>query len=1458
MSFFSFMKRFKLGPEKKKTRQYERVKRDVDPEAVWKIVGELGDGAFGKVFKALNKETGAVAAAKVISSLNEEELEDYMVEINILGSCDHPNIVKLLDAFYYNNNLWILTEFCAGGAVDAIMLELERGLTEPQIRVICRQMLEALDYLHSNKIIHRDLKAGNVLLTLEGDIKLADFGVSAKNTHTIQRRTSFIGTPYWMAPEVVQCETMKDAPYDHKADIWSLGITLIELAEMEPPHHELNPMRVLLKITKAPPPTLVASSQWSLHFKDFLRRALEKNVDVRWCVKQLLQHPFMASVTSNKPVRELIAEAKAEVMEEIEEGKEEEQEISTDHPCSINAQNVEEEQPIKITKIALEEQPECVWSVDNSQDAKATLNDAEDKANSAELREYLDDSEVKVGVDLPDCKPPEHQQLAVIDEEIHLETPTAGSTLTVSLNQGEEVTSNELMIHLGESTEIQLKGNNINESEKEQNDDKPKATSNELVESKDLETNLEKLVQSTCEDCGDVTPSGTPEGEEISNEKLETESASQLRQENVTETDDVPVSEEVGIEVLRIPMDPLSQSTESTAKLVQVENSMILEKNIVPPKEIPAETETFEETNIDSREEEIAVLSLGPGEPETTTLKDEETCNLHCESYSDVDVMDTPSQCKEYEQDRKENKAISQSLSAIDCVHNDDDAEPSEDTTKSEEDSGLSLLMSTEPEIHQVDELKEVAHNLVLVSDKLINFMENHSEEPSGEAASEMLPSGAEDENSEQSMQCNEAENHAIKFPEVNKTQSSTEVPHADGESYKVERHKQLNCGESVLPQTTENRANTTQTVNKDHAQEAEISLIKEKENVPEQSDAVAIVTCLVNELIDLVIVNERACEVSNSKECEREITLPLPEVESACIRGGSVHDAEGKGASKGLNPPAVENGSGSGDLGKKEEPPDNQRGQEEHCQREKSKRNEVSGASAEDAACDQHYKTSTGPQNKVAELDVCTETIKLQERERTSCDASEVTPPLVKQSPQGENGESFSDKYPSAEDLESDRLHPCSGGEFHDQRQFKEFEEGVRPVQRMTLKKTRKFVVDGVEVSVTTSKVVSKDDKKDQDMRSARRQELRELRLLQKEEHRAQAQLDLKLQQQREQMFRQIELEMMNKKLYYDQEIENLERNCRQTINRLEIEYTNQLQEEAKKLKAEQAKELAKQCRNLKDKKQEQEFIQKQQQKLNEALQKIVRQRKSKISSTDFERLMKVQQLKRDREEVVWDVEQRHLNEKYHLFKQQVKEQFSLQRLQLMKRHEKEKERMSHDHHSLIEDLKSQQAQERARLPKTQRHEAKTQLNIFKQSLKSQAVSPLEQRDLIKQFMVQEEAQQKAERQHQQQLHEAQYKELMKQCENNSAELQQLQNEKLHLLIDSEKEKLKTLNEEHTMELKEWKERLASRRGILEDELARKRQQQEVPYRRSSEPDTSKSSLHRMSRFLQLHTFQS
>jgi len=139
-----------------------------------------------------------MAAAKICELNGEDELEDFVVEIDILTECRHQNIVSLLEAFFGDGKLWMLIEFCEGGAVDSIMLDLEKPLTEPQISYIGREICDALSYLHKHKVIHRDLKAGNVLLTLDGRVKLADFGVSAKNKSTLQKRDSFIGTPYWM------------------------------------------------------------------------------------------------------------------------------------------------------------------------------------------------------------------------------------------------------------------------------------------------------------------------------------------------------------------------------------------------------------------------------------------------------------------------------------------------------------------------------------------------------------------------------------------------------------------------------------------------------------------------------------------------------------------------------------------------------------------------------------------------------------------------------------------------------------------------------------------------------------------------------------------------------------------------------------------------------------------------------------------------------------------------------------------------------------------------------------------------------------------------------------------------------------------------------------------------------------------------------------------------------------
>ena len=188
----------------------------------------------------------------------------------------------------------MLIEFCSGGAVDTLMFDLDKSLSEPQIQYVIRETLEALIYLHDNcYVIHRDMKAGNILLTESGQVKLADFGVSAKNTSSLQRRYSFIGTPYWMSPEIIACETDKEISYDVKTDIWSLGITCIELAEKEPPHNELNPTRVMMKIRKSDAPKLKEPNRWSKNFHDFLNKCLSKNPDERLPARELLKVSFL-------------------------------------------------------------------------------------------------------------------------------------------------------------------------------------------------------------------------------------------------------------------------------------------------------------------------------------------------------------------------------------------------------------------------------------------------------------------------------------------------------------------------------------------------------------------------------------------------------------------------------------------------------------------------------------------------------------------------------------------------------------------------------------------------------------------------------------------------------------------------------------------------------------------------------------------------------------------------------------------------------------------------------------------------------------------------------------------------------------------------------------------------------------------------------------------------------------
>ncbi|KAL6607394.1 Pkinase-domain-containing protein, partial [Neocallimastix sp. 'constans'] len=269
-----------------------------NPKSLYVKQSVIGQGAFGKVYKGYEKKTKNPVAIKIIDLESaEDDIEDIQKEITILSQLDHSNITKYFGSFVENNYLWIIIELCAGGS--CLDLLKPGPFEEIFIAIILREVLYGLDYLHGEGKIHRDIKAANILLTSLGEVKLADFGVSAQLTATMTKKNTFVGTPFWMAPEVIQ-----ESGYDSKADIWSLGITAFELAKGVPPYYNIHPMKVLFLIPEKEPPVL--EGNFSKAFKDFISLCLQKDPKKRLTAKELLSHKFIKNAKKTSYLTELI------------------------------------------------------------------------------------------------------------------------------------------------------------------------------------------------------------------------------------------------------------------------------------------------------------------------------------------------------------------------------------------------------------------------------------------------------------------------------------------------------------------------------------------------------------------------------------------------------------------------------------------------------------------------------------------------------------------------------------------------------------------------------------------------------------------------------------------------------------------------------------------------------------------------------------------------------------------------------------------------------------------------------------------------------------------------------------------------------------------------------------------------------------------------------------------------
>ncbi|XP_076165808.1 sterile20-like kinase isoform X2 [Ptiloglossa arizonensis] len=1513
MSFLSNLKKaFHFGGnDAKKKKLYNNIKMDCNPEEFWEMVGELGDGAFGKVYKAQHKQTNQLAAAKMCALEGEDDLSDFMIEIDILSECKHPNVVELHEAYFIEGKLWMLIEYCDGGAVDSIMVELEKALTEPQIAYICEHMTKGLAFLHKSKVIHRDLKAGNVLLTMAGGVKLADFGVSAKNKHTLQKHDTFIGTPYWMAPEVVLCETFRDNPYDFKVDIWSLGITLIEFAQMEPPNHEMSPMRVLLKIQKSDPPKLDQPGKWSKDFNDFIAKALIKDPTSRPTADELLKHPFLNRNLDSKPIRDLLLEYKADVVEEELVDEEAEEQRTSQLPLELDQLGDDSASMRSDADVKISEKENLVASpvsAKKEESHKREINrDGEKEDRNKKLRKAESKENIPVSVEKKQApKPPSTSETN--ERRISREKgPAPPPPLMRQDSKNEDKENNLKIVDKQSSVEMLDQCKLTDEKQRDKN---------QLLKNQEMVEREEIYVDAVCEkqnvlgssekitdgnerekSNSDITKKVNIRQKSVDN-KVSPPRRAQLTSEEKRKSAPVKpessedwakpmynkqssLEEKIGIEKkisvdIQFKRQPSAEenykSLQEKRRSVEEKLNAVLEKRFSMDSEMrmnvsSLETLTHREipTAIPSEKNIIKACSTENIKTDYGTCKAESVIKSHSEGSSRYDSLENFSDEFDGKRERKKwlHKEHNHEIVANDALNSE----------KKGSSVNVSVITST-PIRSRSTSRRGSGDNVVVITGKSDQEVRSNTStvritadcpDLSNSLASNVSqvtvvtthPPVLVDAVSPAPLSCRPSPTSEVVIVanELNKTQineNSTDddgFPSLDSLEYTPQEQPIIltDVSKRIGKKLDESEVLIVSPIIDELQDTSHVSVVTvgdDKEQVKDSSvlnkhDAVR--TSSAHSDTSLV---ERSSTRSDSGD---EITKMI--VAGTTIEPVDVDDVDRN--SKKMNG-LIKNDKSS--MSHIEEKVTKTTKQKDSGKGYKEKRVSPDSFEGSRSQSESGSTRSHTPSKSIDRSDV----------ESISTTISQDSRESNKENHIGQGGGQSTE----VEEEVVLRRKP----------DYKRTKEDIQMMnlKKKTRKRTRKFEIDGVVVTTTTSKVIYGDDEngKVYDDQIFRKQELRELKMLQKMEQKQFQDLSQKAQFNKDQQEKRFEQERQLLERNTETDLESLARQQRQQIERAEAQQEADLRLASKKIRSEQERDLKQFREGLKQElrllKQEVDLMPKDKRKsafkiskekleavhdekekqfldkLNEShemsLGRLSDSHREKIALMERQFLQQKQQLMRRREAAIWEQEERHIHEKQQLLKKQLKDIFFLQRHQMLIRHEKELEQMKRMNQRKEEELVKRQTVERRNLPKRIRNEMKAREMMFRESMRISmssviAPDPDAEREKLKKFQENEKKRYRAEQQRFELKHSRQLEEVRAQSDATIKELEQLQNEKRKMLMEHETLKLKELEEAYSRELREWKAQLKPRKQRLEEQFALQLEEQEAIYGPSAMP---------------------